>query len=91
MIFLIRNTLNRTIFLVLNLTFMSNSAEKYELNITVGLTYLKIYYENSSYEEYFNSTELFEQKLLDIYITCPNENYQVLELIKIIQEYFLTL
>ncbi len=70
---------------------MSNSAEKYELNITVGLTYLKIYYENSSYEEYFNSTELFEQKLLDIYITCPNENYQVLELIKIIQEYFLTL
>lgn len=70
---------------------MSNSAEKYELNITVGLTYLKIYYENSSYEEYFNSTELFEQKLLDIYITCPNKNYQVLELIKIIQEYFLTL
>ena len=76
---------------MLNLTFVSNSAEKYELNITVGLTYLKIYYENSSYEEYFNSTELFEQKLLDIYITCPNENYQVLELIKIIQEYFLTL
>ena len=70
---------------------MSNSAEKYELNITVGLTYLKIYYENSSYEEYFNSTELFEQKLLDIYITCPNENYQVLELMKIIQDYFLTL
>ena len=70
---------------------MLNSSEKYGLNITVGPTYLKIYYENSTYEEYFNSTELLKQKLLDIYITCPNENYQVLELIKIIQDYFLTL